>query len=231
MKSTQTLLMLFTITACLISQALAADNQLTKQEKKDGWQLLFNGEDLTGWKCNNGNKIATKIEDGSLVPYKSGGYIVVHEKEYGDFILKCDVKMGDPCNSGIFLRIGDLLNPVHTGFEIQVMNGDGTGKHDFGAIYDLAGTTKNAAKGPGNWESIEIKCQGPIISVTVNGTKVSEINCDDFDKPGFSPDGKKHKYKLNKKPIAVKDFARKGYLGFQDHGHKVWYKNVKLKQL
>ena len=40
-----------------------------------------------------------------------------------------------------------------------------------------------------------------------------------------------HKFKLNGKPRAVKDFARSGYLGFQDHGHKVWYKNVKLLEL
>ena len=40
-----------------------------------------------------------------------------------------------------------------------------------------------------------------------------------------------HKYKLSGKNRAVKDFARTGYLGFQDHGHPVWYKNVKLLPL
>jgi hypothetical protein len=54
---------------------------------------------------------------------------------------------------------------------------------------------------------------------------------DQFDKPGFAPDGEKHKYKLDGQPRAVKDFARSGYLGFQDHGQKVWYKNVKLFEL
>ena len=47
----------------------------------------------------------------------------------------------------------------------------------------------------------------------------------------FARDGQKHKYKLKGEPRAVKDFARKGYLGFQDHGHKVWYKNVKIREL
>ena len=65
----------------------------------------------------------------------------------------------------------------------------------------------------------------------VNGKLVAEMNCDDFDEPGVCPDGKKHKFKLGGKPRAVKDFARTGYLGFQDHGHKVWYKNVKLLEL
>jgi hypothetical protein len=55
---------------------------------------------------------------------------------------------------------------------------------------------------------------------------VARLNCDDYDKPGLRPDGSKHKFEL-----AVKDFPRRGYLGFQDHGHKVWYKNVKLLEL
>ena len=53
--------------------ALAADNQLSEQEKEAGWQLLFNGRDHTGWKCNNGKPIATPVENGAIVPFKSGG--------------------------------------------------------------------------------------------------------------------------------------------------------------
>ncbi|MDB4670602.1 DUF1080 domain-containing protein [Pirellulaceae bacterium] len=217
---------------CFISPSAAEDNQLTPAEKQKGWQLLFNGKDLTGWKCNNGKPIATKVEDGALVPYRSGGYIIIHEKQFENFVLKCDVRWEDPrCNSGIFFRIEEPTNPVHTGFEIQVMSGKGVGKHQFGAIYDLVATTKNNGKEVGQWNSMEIRCYGPYIDVTLNGEKVASMNCDQFTKPGFSTDGKKHKYKLKGKPRAVKDFSRKGYLGFQDHGHKVWYKNVKLLPL
>ena len=212
--------------------AVAADNALSDEEKNGGWILLFNGKDHAGWKCSNDEPIAAPIEDGALVPYKSGGYLIVYDKPFGDFILKCDVRWEDPrCNSGVFFRVSDLANPVHTGFEIQVMGGDDIGKHQMGAIYDLAGSTKNASKPRGEWNTLEIKCQGPHISVSLNGEKVSELNCDEFDKPGVCPDGEKHKFQLKGEPRAVKDFARSGYLGFQDHGHKVWYKNVKLREL
>jgi len=214
------------------SIAIAGDNELSDNEKREGWQLLFNGNDLTGWKCNNGKPIAAPVENGSLVPYKSGGYIIIHEKPFANFVLKCDVRWEDArCNSGIFFRVEDPKNPVHTGFEIQVMSGDKIGKHDLGAIYDLAATTKNTGKETGEWNTVEIRCYGPYIDVKVNGEAVATMNCDEFDQPGLCPDGKKHKYKLDRKPRAVKDFARVGYLGFQDHGHKVWYKNVKLLEL
>jgi hypothetical protein len=214
------------------STAWAADNELTSEEKAAGWTLLFNGKNHEGWKCNNGKEIATPIEEHCLVPYKSGGYIIIHEKKFKDFILKCDVRWEDPrCNSGIFFRVEDPKNPVHTGFEAQVMSGGATGKHQLGAIYDLVANSKNAGKPTGEWNSIEIRCEGPNLSVTVNGETVSSMNCDEFTEPGVCPDGQKHKYKLKGKPRAVKDFAREGFLGFQDHGHKVWYKNVKVLEL
>lgn len=223
-------LVFLSLSTCTL--AWAADNQLTEAEQKAGWQLLFNGRDHAGWKCNNGEAIQTPVEEGALLPFKSGGYIIIHEKQFGDYVFKCDVKWEvEHCNSGIFFRVEDPENPVHTGFEVQVMGGDKTGKHEFGAIYDLVASTENAGNKTGEWNTVEITCRGPKISVKVNGRDVCAMNCDEFDRPGYCPDGEKHKYQLNGKPRAVKDYSRRGYLGFQDHGQKVWYKNVKVREL
>ncbi|HEY1602495.1 MAG TPA: DUF1080 domain-containing protein [Pirellulales bacterium] len=216
----------FAFCLAVTSQALAADNELTPQEKAEGWQLLFNGHDTTGWKCNNNEAIATPIEDGALVPYKAGGYLIIYNRQFANFILECDVKMGDAqCNSGIFFRVGDPANPVYTGFEVQVFNGKGKGWHDFGAIYDLVAPTKNASK-PNDWNHVKIKARGPFITVWVNDEEVSKINVDEWPEKGKRPDGSKHKF-----GAAIKDMPRSGYLGFQDHDHKCWYKNVKLLEL
>lgn len=205
----------------------APDNRLTLEEKEQGWQLLFNGKDLTGWKCNNGKPIRSKIEDGALQPHGSGGYLIIYEKPQSDFVLKCDVKMsGPPCNSGIFVRVGDPEDPVYTGFEVQVHTGEGTRMHDFGAIYDLVAPSKNMSKGAGEWNHVEIRCEGPHFSVKVNGEVVAEMNADEFDEPGLRPDGTKHKFGK-----AIKDMPREGFIGFQDHGQPVWFKNVKLLDL
>lgn len=230
MKRLQTMLVCLTVCALAVP-AFAADNELTDQEKQEGWQLLFNGKDYTGWKCNNGKKVESAIEDGAMQPYKSGGYIVIHEKKFCDFVLKCDVKMSDPCNSGVFFRIENPEDPVNTGFEIQVGTGKGTDCHAVGAIYDLVPTTKNASKGPGEWDQYEIRADGPNITVKLNGELVCEMNCDEFDEPGERAVEGNHKYQLDGKARAVKDFARCGYLGFQDHGHPVWIKNIKLLPL
>jgi hypothetical protein len=85
--------------------------------------------------------------------------------------------------------------------------------------------------GIGQWNQLEIRCQGPGISVKLNGKDVARMNCDEFDEPGVCPDGARHKFQFNGQPRTVKDFARSGYIGLQDHGHKVWYRNIKVLEL
>lgn len=204
-------------------------NTLTEKERKAGWELLFNGKDYTGWMCNNGKEIASPIEDHAMVPYKSGGYLILHKEPVSDFILKCDVKMPKQCNSGIFFRVADPKDPVQTGFEMQVMTGDGTGYHDFGAVYDLAKPAINAASPSGEWTAVKIVCEGPHVQVIVNGKVTTEVDLSEFTEVGKRPDGTKHKFSKHGQPVA--DWPHKGYFGFQDHGHPVWYRNVKLLNL
>jgi hypothetical protein len=207
--------------------ARAADNELTPEEKAEGWNLLFDGKSTKGWKNNSDKPIAAKVVDGTINPHGSGGYVVVCDKPFGDFVLKCDVKMDPPnCNSGIFVRIGDLKDPVQTGLEVQISSDKKADMHSFGAIYDLVAPSKNASRGPNKWDTVELRCEGPKVTVTVNREKVSSLNCDEWPEAGKRPDGTQTKF-----TTAVKDFPRKGYLGFQDHGNNVWYKNIKLKVL
>ena len=217
------------LVACVPASNLrAADNELTADEHADGWVLLFNGRDLGGWKNNNGKPVAAKIEDGAINVRGTGGYLLVYDQKFGDFVLKCDVKMSQPeCNSGVFLRIGDLGDPVNTGLEVQIFRGNESPLHQFGAIYDLVPASKDATKGPGKWDNLEIRCEGPHINVSVNGEEIAALNCDELDKPGLRADGTPHKFAGK----AIKDFPRSGYIGLQDHGHDVWFKNIKLKQL
>lgn len=206
----------------------AAENELSAEEKSAGWQLLFNGKDLTGWKNNNGKPVnPDAVQDGTINTHGIGGYLLVYDQEFGDFEFQCDVKMAvDRCNSGVFIRTSDLEDPVFTSLEVQILAPPGTSIHDFGAIYDLVAPSKIATKGPGEWDTLNIHCQGPLIKVRVNGEKVAELDCDTLDKPGLRADGTEHKFKR-----AIKDFARKGYIGLQDHGTDVWFKNIKIREL
>lgn len=206
----------------------AADNELTPEEKADGWELLFNGKDLSGWKNNDGKPLNKEaVKDGTINTHAIGGYLLVYDKEFGDFEFQCDVKMTDgDCNSGIFVRTSDLADPINTALEVQVFHPLGTTLQDFGAIYDLVPPSKQLAKGAGEWNTVNIRCEGPMISVKVNGEQVAELDCDTLDQPGLRADGTKHKFGR-----AIKDFARNGYIGLQDHGTDVWFRNIKIREI
>lgn len=226
MKNLQSTLFVSIFLASSVATAQAADNQLTAEEKAQGWQLIFNGKDDTGWKTDKGEKIGSPIVDGTLLTFHTGGYNIVYEKPLGDFILKFDVKCDKGSNSGVFLRMGDIKDPVQTGIEVQMQGRKGHDMHDFGSIYDLVAPTKDKTNPPGEWNSVTITCKGPVITVEVNGEQVSRINCDEWTQPGKRLDGSKSKFEK-----AIKDFPHRGHLGLQDHGGKTWYKNIKLKEL
>jgi predicted Zn finger-like uncharacterized protein len=200
----------------------AVDNELSPKDKAAGLELLFNGRDHAGWRCDNGRPIASQIENGSLVPYRSGGRLIVYEQQWGDFILSCDVKMSPNGHSAIFFRVGNLKDPDHTGFKVPLEPRVGTGREDLGAIYDLAGPRKAPHLSP-EWNAVTVSCKGPLIAISVNDQVTAEINCEEWTKPGRSPDGSPNRFAR-----AIKDFPRVGYIGLQDSDSKVWFKNIKL---
>ncbi len=189
---------------------------------------IFDGKTPHGWMTNTGKPLpAANVQADGLNPHGSGGYIVVHEKPHGDFALDFDYKLSPHCNSGVFIRVSDLKNPVTTGLEIAIDDTKGHGMHDSGAVYDLVPPIVNAQKAQGEWNHMTILALGPKIEVTVNGETVTVMDVDQFDKAGTRADGSKHKFT----GVTVKEMARSGYLGFQDHGQDCWYKNIKVKDL
>ncbi len=200
-----------------------------ESEGDPGFQVIFDGASAAGWINNrNGEPISSEsVQADGLNPHGTGAYVVLYNKPVQDFILDFDYKLAPGCNSGVFLRIGDMKDPVNTGLEIAIDDTQGSGIHDTGAIYDLVPPTENAQKPAGEWNHMTIVAYGPVVSVLLNGKLVSEIHQDRFDKPGKRPDGSDHKFKN----VAIKDLIQKGYFGFQDHGQDCWYRDVKLRVL
>jgi alpha-3'-ketoglucosidase len=211
---------------------VATDNTLSPKEKGEGWILLFDGTSLTGWITSNQRPSLKPVEEGSINPHGSGGYMMIHEKQWSDFVLNLDFKISKGCNSGIFVRTYPLeprpgKDVGFNGIEIAIDDtAPSAGYHDTGAIYDLVKPTKNAMKPVGEWNHIEITCNRSLIDVVLNGAQVTRIDLDEWTEPNKRPDGSTHKF-----DIAYKNHPRKGYIGLQDHGSNCWFKNIKLKPL
>jgi hypothetical protein len=209
----------------------AADNELTPQERKEGWILLFDGRSLEGWITSSEKPSQRPVEEGSLNPHRCGGYMLVHKQQWADFVLSLDYKQSKRCNSGVFVRTFSLkprpkLDVGFNGLEIAIDDTKTAGLHDSGAIYDLVAPKRNAQKPIGEWNRMVIRCEKNIIEVTLNGQQVTRMDLDEFTEKNKRPDGTRHKF-----DIAYKDHPRKGYIGLQDHGADIWFKNIKLLPL
>ncbi len=200
-----------------------------------GFARLFNGKDLTGW-MTVGEDSAWIVEDGILTVKRdvmdgkehNFDYLWTKDK-YGDFALDLEFKVIDGTNSGIFFRTSDLKDPVYTGIEVQVCNSYGrkvNKKGTAGAIYDCREPTEDPINRPGEWNHCVLTCEGSRVEVVLNDRKIIDMDLDRWTTPHKNPDGTDNKFDR-----ALKDFARVGYIGFQDHGRPVWYRNVKIKRL
>ena len=132
-------------------------------------------------------------------------------------------------NSGIFIRWADLEDAVQSGLEIQILDTHGkepTDSHDCGALYDALGPTRNTCKAAGEWNEMIITCDGSIVAVTLNGEEIVRADLDEWDTAHQNPDGSRNKF-----GIPLKDFPRSGHIGIQDHGGKIWCRNIKVKSL
>jgi alpha-3'-ketoglucosidase len=225
------LLALCTILTAMPTAARAADNELTPGEKADGWLLLFDGKTLDGWQTSSQRPSKIPVEHGCINPHGCGGYMMIHQKQWGDFVLALDFKISKDCNSGVFVRTFPLTprpgkDVGFNGIEVQILDSKTADFHDTGAIYDLVKPTRNTMKPVGEWNHLVITCDRNLLTVELNGEKVNRMDLDEWTKPNKRPDGTDHKF-----DIAYKDHPRKGYIGLQDHGAACWYKNIKLKPL
>ena len=204
---------------------------MTDQERRDGWQLLFDGKTTKGWMTPKGRPLpASHVQAGSLNPHPCD-YMLVYEKPLGNFTLSLDFKISPKCNSGVFIRTSPLAprpgkDVGFNGLEIAIDDTSTAGFHDTGAIYDLVKPSANAMKPVGEWNHLQITSDRNVIEVEVNGRRVSRMDLDEWKEQNRRPDGSEHKF-----DVAYRDHPRVGYIGLQDHGSDCWYRNIKLRTL
>lgn len=214
------------------------DNELTAKEKKEGWQLLFDGATTNGWHSYGKTTLgpAWDVQNGTLHlgPHEgeeAGGDATTAE-EYGDFEFKLDWKISPKGNSGVIFLVNEAPEYERsylTGPEMQVLDNNGHPdakiiKHRAGDLYDLITSKPENVKPAGEWNSIIIKLKKGKLELWQNGAKVVSTTIGD-DAWNQLVAGSKFK----NMPGFAK--AKQGRIALQDHGNEVWYKNIKIRKL
>ncbi len=207
---------------------------LTADQQAAGWKMLFNGTDLTGWKGYKKDAPGPgwAVEDGTLALTAGGSGDIMTVDEYGPFELSLDWKISPNGNSGIIYLVNEdpaAENTYNTGPEMQVLDNDGhaDGKfpsHRAGALYDFVVPPDGAVRPVGEWNEAVVRFTGSEIEHWLNGKLVSETS--------YGDDAWKAKVAASKfKQWPLFGTFAKGHIALQDHGDKVWYRNIRIRPL
>ena len=212
-------------------------NVMTNDQATEEWQPLLSGNSLTGWHAYGKNTIGQswKVQDGELTfdpSVKDGGDIVTDE-EYENFHLKLQWKIDSGGNSGIMFYVHEdtskYQNTWNTGPEMQVLDNERhadakINKHRAGDLYDLIAANPESVKPAGEWNDVEIKSENGNLLFKLNGTDVVQTTMWDDNWKNMIANSK------------FKEFEgfgtyKKGRIALQDHGDKVYYRNIMIRKL
>lgn len=207
-------------------------------EDEEGFVLLFNGHDLSGWEgatntyCVSSDRCLTCVQSDGRG--ESGTKNLWTVRDYSDFIIRFDVKLPPEANNGLGIRCPANGWCSRDGMEIQLLD-DWSDAYNVkrklkpsqytGAVYGVVAPRRKPngetyLNRTGEWNAVEVKAVGTRITVTLNGTVVTDADVSKFPTDG-SDDGVKRPGLHN----------LTGRLHWCGHGHNIYWRNIRIKEL
>lgn len=219
----------------------------------EGWITLFDGKTFNGWRGYNRTDIPEMwcIANGSIHIRTTGtggagsnGGDILFAYKFKNFEFEVEWKAAKGANSGIHYFIQEVKgeSASQSAPECQILDNENHGDAKAGrdgnrqasSLYDLVPAKPQNAKPFGEWNKIKIRCKDGEVTHFQNGVAVVKYRL-------WSPEWKKmldvSKWSKDKNPIAYELLMncggpnREGFIGFQDHGDKVWFRNIRVRIL
>ncbi len=212
-------------------------SQLTPEEKKEGFVMLFDGTNMDNWQGNLDNYT---LIDGTIyvdAAYGSGGNLYT-KKKYSDFIYRFEFQfMVEGVNNGVGIRTPMEVDAAYEGMEIQILDHDAPiyrGLREYqqhGSVYGIIPAKRVKFPELGTWNTEEIRAIGDHITVTVNGEVILDGNIREACKGhNVSPDGGANEYTVDHQNHPGL-FNKDGYISFCGHGTGIKFRNIRIKDL
>lgn len=222
----------------LFSGCKTADNNLSEKEKNEGWVLLFDGVNLDNWKSYNAEGTdGWSVDNECLAADGSGGDAsgyLISKDQYENFDLKFEWKIASEGNSGVLYHVlesGNFKTPYLTGPEYQLLDDIGFPHpveewQKTGADYAMYNPDKEKKKlNPvEEWNSSRIIFDNGHVEYWLNEEKIVEFEA--WTAEWFEL---KNSGKWENAPEY--GLSSVGHICLQDHGSKIWFRNMKIKEL
>ena len=230
--------------AFVIASCAPKQNTLTSKEKAEGWQLLFDGTTLDGWRDYNGDALTGPwaVVDGTIQAEGEGsdenGYIVT-DKEYTNFDLKWEWKISKGGNIGMMYHVVErkcFPVPYVTGPEYQLIDDENFTEMNDGYVLEpwqrcgvdyamyVPDFDARDLKPAGEWNQSEIIFDNGHVTYLLNGKVTVEFDAwsqDWFDRKAAGKWAECTEYGM----------SPTGHICLQDHGYPAWFRNIKIKEL
>jgi len=223
---------LMVVTLAAASMVSAQDNSLTPQQEADGWQLLFNGKDMSQWRNFKKPDLNSKwiVENGEMKLTDGGGGDILTKKKYDNFDLRLEWQISKAGNSGIFVMADEEGSAIYShAVEVQILDNElhsdnKETDHLAGSLYDMVASPIDSHRPAGQWNQVRILLNNKLLRVWQNNVMVTNVLIG-----GIQWD----KLVANSKFSSWSGFAQAsiGHIGLQDHSDPVAFKNIKIKEL
>ncbi len=210
------------------------------QQDAGDWIALFNGENLDGWRSYGeaAARPAWIVEDGAIVlnadestTSMTGGDLIT-VGQYENFELELEWKISTGGNSGIFFGVQEIADQrvaYETGVEMQILDNDNhldgqVRETSAGSCYALYAPAENVVRPVGEYNKVRLIVQDASIEHWLNGSKIAQYSIGSEDWANR---------------VAASKFAdwehfaryRKGHIALQDHTDRVWFRNIRIRDL
>ena len=193
---------------------------VSAEEAAEGFESLFDGKTLAGWHGSGWS-----VEDGALVCH--GGFITYAGGELANFVLRFDVKLSPGANNGFNFRSdGSFWNELQVIDDTDPLNRDLKPYQTHGSLYGVAPAKRGFLKGPGEWNTQEIRADGTKIAVTLNGTRILDVDLATLDLD-HCLDGTAHPGLRQKSGV----IGWLGHANAKEEPGDVWFRRLRLKKL
>ncbi len=220
-------------------------------KEEDGWISLFDGKTFKGWRGYNRMDIPNKwsIEDGSIRIHTTGtggagpdGGDILFAHKFRNFEFEVEWKVAKGANSGVFYFIQEVKgeNASQSAPESQILDNKNhpdaklgeNGNRKSSSLYDLIPANPQNAKPYGEWNKTRIRCVEGEVTHFQNEIPVVKYHLWTSEWKQMLDNSK---FSKNKNPVAYELLLncggekREGFIGFQDHGDDVWFRNIRIK--
>lgn len=202
----------------------AEATKILRDGSDDGFESVFNGENLEGWAGPTENY---KIENGAVVCQQGKGGTIYTKEEYSDFVVRLEFKLPPGGNNGLAIRYPGQGDTAYTGMcELQVLDDHyekATGatldpRQVHGSAYGMAAAHRGYQRPVGEWNYQEVTVRGSTIKVELNGAVILDTDLAKIDDH------------MGDRPHPGKD-RPSGHFGLAGHSDPVMFRNIELKKL